>query len=246
MSVAKEAYEIARGDLPLAQRRVLSSLELHEVDIPYLLSCRTEFLASIFLSKEDATMPRPTCYTTVLEGLSAELYNKVGTLVSETVFKERVTESHLLGHISLIPPGQRPDEVRELAVAIERDQVLKLFRIVVRRLSSTTGEDGAQHSPAHYLAQLISTEKLLTGSERNHGRLFRIAKEKLQHTLCKAVFGEDNGEFKSALMEMDWEDESGEAEHGDRDGREVVVNDKGEKFVEGIWEMVGWDILEEI
>ena len=246
--MANEAYAIARDHPPVAQPRVSSGLELHEVEIPYLLSCRAEFLAALFLTKEYASTELPKCYTEVLEGMSAELYTKVGTLLSETVFKEKVTDSNLPGRISLIPLDRRPDEVRELAVAVERDQVLKLLRIVVRRLSAAAGEgaagDGA--SPTLHLAQLISTEKLLTGTEGNQGQLFKLAKEKLQHTLCKAAFGENDGEFARALRGAQWEDEWGEPEIRNAAGDEIVINDEGEKFVKGIWEMVGWDILEGI
>lgn len=239
---ADEAYRIYRDHVPMAQRRVLSSLELHEVEVPYLISCRSEFLASLFISKELAKTPRPTCFGELLEGLSAELYTKVGTLVSETVFKEQVTKSTLPGRISLTPVDGRADEVKALAVAIERDQILKMLRVIVKRLSSTAGKD-AELDPADHLAQLISVERLLVGPG-NHGRSFRIAKERLQHTLCKAVFGEDNGEFAQTLKDAQWDDDWGDELAGR--GKEVTVNDEGEDFVQGIWEIVGWDILEGI
>lgn len=241
--VADEAYRIYRDHLPMAQRRVLSGLELHEVDVPYLASCRSEFLASVFLSKEFAKTPRPTCFVELLEGLSAELYTKVGNLISETVFKESVTNSHLPGRLSLITVDGRADEVKALAIAIERDQVLKMLRVVVNRLSISATKDVTGNGAADHLAQLISTEKLLVGPG-NHGRSFKIAKEKLQQTLCNAVFGEDNGEFAQALKGAAWDDEWGDVLAGGQ--KEKVVNDDGEEFVQGIWGIVGWDILEGI
>ena len=240
---ADEAYQICRDHLPMAQRRVLSGLELHEVDVPYLASCRSEFLASVFLSKELAKTPRPTCFVELLEGLSAELYTKVGKLISETVFKESVAESNLPGRLSQIPVDGRADEVKALAVAIERDQILKMLRVVVNRLSTGATKNGAKNGPADHLAQIISTEKLLVGPG-NHGRSYENAKQKLQQTLCKAVFGEDNGDFAQALKGAAWDDERGGLLAGG--DKEVVVNDDGEEFVQGIWELVGWDILEGI
>ena len=222
---------------------MLSGLELHEVkEVPYLISCRTEFIASIFLSKELAKIPKPTCFVELLEGFSAELYSRVGHLISETVFKESITDSNLPGRLSLIPADGRPDEVKALAVAIERDQILKMLRAIVHRLSIAAGKE-SQLGPGDHLAQLISTEKLIHGPG-THGRLFKIAKERLQQTLCKAVFGEDSGDFAQALKGAQWNDrwdnELARAED------EKVVNDDGEDFVRGIWEMVGWDLLEEI
>lgn len=240
---ADEAYQICRDHLPLAQRRVLSGLELHEVDVPYLASCRSEFLASLFLSKELAKTPRPTCFVELLEGLSAELYTKVGNLISETVFKESVAESNLPGRLSQIPVDGRADEVNALAVAIERDKILKMLRVVVNRLSTGATKDGVENGLSDHLAQLISTEKLLV-RPGNHGHSFKIAKKRLQQTLCKAVFGEDDGDFAQALKGAPWDDEWGDLLAGG--DKEVVVNDDGEEFVQGIWELVGWDFLEEI
>lgn len=241
--VADEAYQICRDHLPMAQRRVLSGLELHEVDAPYLASCRSEFLASVFLSKELAKTPRPTCFVELLEGLSAELYTKVGNLISETVFMESVAESNIPGRLSQIPIDGRADEVKALAVAIERNQILKMLRIVVNRLSTRATKDGVENGCGDYLSQLISTERLLAGPG-NHGSSFELAKQRLQQTLCKAVFGEDNGEFSQALKGAAWEDEWGELLAGG--DKEVVINDDGEEFVQAIWELVGWDILEGI
>lgn len=241
--VADETYQVYRDPLPLVQRRTLSGLELHEIDVPYLLSCRTEFLASIFLGKELAKMPRPTCFVELLEGLSAELYTKVGNLITDTVFKEQITNSNLPGRLTLNPIDGRADEVKALAITIERDQILMMLRVIVQRLSTSLKVTGGEQSPSDHLAQLISTEKLLVGPG-NHGRSYKIAKEKLQQTLCKAIFGEDKGEFAKALKTAAWDDEWGDTLAGGK--KKKVVNDDGEEYVQGIWELVGWDILGEI
>ena len=169
------------------------------------------------------------------------MYTKVGTLISETVFKEQVTNSNLPGRISLIPVDGRADEVKQLAVAIERHQILKMLRVIVNRLSGTADKD-VELNPADHLAQLISVESLLVGPGNHGRRFFKTAKERLQHTLCKAVFGEDNGEFAQTLKSAQWDDDWGDELAGRE--KEVAVNNEGEDFVQGIWEMVGWNILE--
>ncbi len=236
--IAKDKWEIweeSLEDPPISVQRSPNAPKLEEIQIPELLRLRTEFMADIFLSKELTRSGRPQYFTDLLEGLCAVLFKKTGKLVSLTVFREDVAASKLPGHISMLLPNAKRDPVKELEVAIERAQIDRLLQRVVGRISGIEVEGG--HGKP--LSRLISQPFAFHGNV--DARLFVHAQERLQATLCKAIFGEDKDEFVDALKECVWNDDDDDAAQEEQ--RVVKVNDDGERFVGDIWELVGWDIL---
>lgn len=62
------------------------------------------------------------------------------------------------------------------------------------------------------------------------------ARQRLQETLLKGIFGDDGEQFMNALQMP-------ESEEGwDRDAPQVARNEK-EAFVESVWSAVGWDMM---
>ena len=62
------------------------------------------------------------------------------------------------------------------------------------------------------------------------------ARQRLQETLLKGIFGNDGEEFMNALQmpasEEGWDNEAPQ-----------VTRDEKEAFVESVWSTVGWDMM---
>lgn len=199
-----------------------------------VLSAHTQFLASIFYSKEFTLTPRPKCYTEIMEGTAAILCAKLGRLLSFAVFNEPVADSTVPGHISMHPS---PDPITELAMKIEREQMDAFLRLVKHRMKEIM-------SSSEELVNTPQLAKLLVGdaaSTVHQGKLFEMASQKLQSTLCKALFGEDDGDFPNAIDTQVWGNDETEVEV---DRQPSGEDDDRTKFLNSVWQLVGWDILE--
>jgi len=235
MAKTEITYREAECDEQPLDARSSDPPDTPSISIPYLLTARTQFLAVLLKSKEFSTEPQQSCHAEVLEGLLALLLNRIGQLVSETVFGEKVAESTLPGHISMISPNQAPDPMKSLRAKLEAGQMALLLRCVGKQRSGE-GESAEGKELGMDLSELIRGRGTWKNREGNGGKMMEVSRKRLQDTLCKAVFGEDNGEFANALKVPQWEEE----ELGEIEMRKTV---DGKNFVEMVWQNVGWDVL---
>jgi hypothetical protein len=172
--------------------------------------------------------------TEVFEGFCAVFVNRLAALLSHTVFGEVVAESGNPGHITAVDPKSPVDEAETLALRMERHQMTQILRHIINSQNSTMQN-------ANILLASISASKS-SSDNAAPAPLTDIARRRLQETLCKAVFADRMDEFAKALKVPSW-DAKWEAE----DEIEIppCVREVGEddRFIEAVWEVVGWDIL---
>jgi hypothetical protein len=87
----------------------------------------------------------------------------------------------------------------------------------------------------HPLVAMLAGTKV-SGVNMGKGVLLTRAKQRLQETLLKGIFGDDGEQFLSALQ-MPESVESWEVEPSQYDA------DEGQNFVETVWSAVGWDLV---
>jgi hypothetical protein len=126
--------------------------------------------------------------------------------------------------------------MESLRVKLEAGQMALLLRCV-RKQRGGEGELVEGKELKTDLSELIRGRGTWKNPEGNGGKMMEVSRRRLQDTLCKAVFGEDNGEFANALKVPHWEEEE---ELGETERRKTV---DGKDFVETVWQNVGWDVL---
>ena len=196
-----------------------NSLHRHSV----LNSGYVDFLTKLLKSPE-LKIEHPF-YMEVVEGLFSTLLEVTGGHLSQVIFGERLSLAEISGGIPSIP-GDTPCPTRERAAELKGRQLA----ILLKRATKGRSDEEKQ-----ILATMLgglgdcctipSTPKILMR-----------ARQRLQETLLRAVFGDDGREFLNALKIPEpvegWNKESSQVFEG-REGT----------FVEAVWSAVGWDLV---
>lgn len=161
----------------------------------------------------------------VLEGMFSALLEEVGGLMSQAIFNDQLSTSNKPGRITCIDKNAS-ESMNEIAKDLKGRHLVYILKRVL---------EGRSEKDRQSLAAMLANIKR-SGTNVSKEVLLSRAKQRLQETLLKGIFGDDGEEFMSALRMP----ESGEGWDAEAP---PIVPDEGQNFVETVWSTVGWDLL---
>ena len=185
-----------------------------------------KFITSLDLKKSQ--------HSQLLSGLLSVLLDQVGSTLALVIFSDSSDSAE--EEAGLAPPHglkQHADLDADTAIstaALESPFVISILKTVLRFLREN------QHGMS------IRCRELLGGSltEIDNNTLLYNIEKRLQDTLLRGVFGEDDGAFRNAFIRPPFPD-GNDAEDALKDARDEP--NKSEWFLGQVWELLGWDIL---
>jgi hypothetical protein len=227
---AKNAKQFSSPELPSASH--------HGVSIDELLQTLRRVLAGMMLKATTLTITGPD---SLFEGYLYVFLTRVGTILSVLEFRDIVTRPDLQTSSDKLP---LPDGLSR--AGIEKGGAIEATIIAY--------EAETYHlvwllEKAVALVHSISMKSSLSndmsaagdGKQSNTGVLLSLSKKRLQNTLLKAVFHEEEQLFLDSLKKPQY--------HAG-DGVKIKINGKSEPapewFSREVWRLLGWDILESI
>jgi hypothetical protein len=184
-----------------------------------LIGGLTKFLVNILTCSE--FQKAHLSHIEVLEGMFSALLEEVGRLVSQVIFDE---------HLSTVrgPAPVSCSDKNTSATAVDL-KCQHLASVLKRAMEGRSKKD--QHSLA---AMLAGTKVLGIGAGKKV--VLARARQRLQETLLKGIFGDDGEQFMNALQMP-------ECDEGWDNEVPQVARDEKEAFVESVWSSIGWDML---
>jgi hypothetical protein len=190
---------------------------------PTLISCLTKFLVNILTCPD--FQKAHLSHIEVLEGMFSALLEEVGGLISQVTFHEHLSTSRRPGRISCSNRNTSAS-VNALTVDIKCQHLASVLK---RAMEGRSERDGQS------LAAMLAGTKVL-GIGVGKKVVLARARQRLQETLLKGIFGDDGEQFINALKMP-------ESEEGwDNEALQVARDEKG-AFVESVWTTVGWAML---
>ncbi|OJD21119.1 hypothetical protein ACJ73_07545 [Blastomyces percursus] len=200
----------------------------------------SHFLASMVLSLN----PVKPQENSLLEGFLFSILEHVGRTLCLFVFKELYSNSDLrLDPAKLPMPGNFDKEYPgkgEMAIAqrAAECEARHLIWILERAIAFT---DQFERPSGAMNRDWVSTEATLPKGPSSQGILQR-AKTKLQNTLLKGIFGENEPKFRDSLTMPGKPSYSLPDVSSDR-SFESTEMDPAEWFPQEVWRLVGWEVL---
>lgn len=184
----------------------------------------SRFLGNILISPE-FQKSNVHCFE-VLEGIIACMLDRIGRLVSQTVFTENLALSKRPGCISspdhdpsILPANQKVVEVEGHALLL----VLKYAMV-----------DNGDNRPI-ILTEILRRTNFSVNNPKS-GFLIEKSRNSLQKTLLRGIFGENSDDFRDALKVPKHPEEYVNVQSG---AQESGAN----TFIESVYSIVGWDTL---
>jgi hypothetical protein len=188
-----------------------------------LISIYAKFLASLLTCSE--IRKTHLCNIEVLEGMYATLLDDLGRVVSQTVFREHVPSSNKPGRI-----GSAPEEISAPEMVLSMEFTGHYLATVLK-----SAMEGNSDIEKHSLAAMLAGPKF-SSMNAGKGQILSRAKQRLQETLLKGIFGHDVEEWRNALK-------APEVEDGWDANTPVIPQVQGGTFMESVWSAVGWDLV---
>jgi hypothetical protein len=188
-----------------------------------LISGLTKFLINILKCSE--LQKAHLSHMEVLEGMFSALLEEVGGLVSQVIFDKHLSTIYEPASISH-SDNNVSAPINSLAVDLK---CRHLAIVLTRALQARSEKD--RYSLA---AMLAGTRVLGIGADKK--LVLARARQRLQETLLRGIFGDDGEEFMNALQKP-------ESEEGWDSKAPQIVQDDKEAFVESVWSTVGWDMM---
>lgn len=177
----------------------------------------------------------------LFEGYLFTFLTRVGTVLSVLEFENivlnpslRVSSGKLPTPDGLRRAGVREDDLSEQDLMAYKSESRHLIWILEKAIALV-------HSVSMKSTQSQSTNKKREQKEPSDGLLLRLSKKRLQNTLLKAVFSEDEPLFLESL-----ENPGRLAENETEIQVDEQVEAGSEWFSREVWRLLGWDILESI
>lgn len=151
------------------------------------------------------------------EGLASIILDYIGSTISYIVFFDPETAEEGLAPVEGLADYAGLDPGRVIATAeLAAPYLMAVLRVTLERVRTNTPEPKKE------------TDKM------QHKLLHNI-EQRLQHTLMRGIFGDDDEKFDNAFWRAEEVDPP--VEH------EEVEENESEQFVGQVWELLGWDIL---
>ncbi|WEW61063.1 hypothetical protein PRK78_006552 [Emydomyces testavorans] len=227
---AKKAARTKTAD-PKGQQSVQLSREDNRI-MDSICQVLAKMIISIDFSKDEQNA--------LLEGFLFVLLEHVGKILGSLVFKELRSDPELrICHSKVRLPGalaqstaSRVDaSIAEHAAKLQSRHLVWVFE---QALASLNDRTELQKKGKRYLN--TTTAPLSDFLSR--------AKKKLQNTLLKGVFGEDDPKFKESLQ-LPCEISQSQAMNLPIDKNGDFDQNSGDWFVQEVWRLLGWDVLME-
>lgn len=188
-----------------------------------LIGGLTKFLVNILTCPE--FQKAHLSHIEVLEGMFSALLEEVGGLISQVIFDEHL--STLRGPAPVSWSGKDTSaSINALAVDLKCQHLASVLKGAM---------EGRSEKDKHSLAEMLAGTKVL-GIGADKKVVLARARQRLQETLLKGIFGNDGEQFMNALQmpasEEGWDNEAVQ-----------VTRDEKEAFVESVWSTVGWDMM---
>ncbi|EQL37704.1 hypothetical protein, variant [Blastomyces dermatitidis ER-3] len=204
------------------------------------LNLFSHFLASMILSLN----PVKPQENSLLEGFLFSILEKVGRTLCLFVFKELYSNSDLRLNPAKLPmPGNFDKEYPargEMAIAqrAAECEARHLIWILERAIAFT---DQFERPSDVINGDLVLPETTLPKGPPSEGILQR-AKTKLQNTLLKGIFGENEPKFRDSLKVPEKPSYSLPEVSSGR-SFDSAATDPAEWFTQEVWRLIGWDVL---
>ncbi|ERF73343.1 hypothetical protein EPUS_08285 [Endocarpon pusillum Z07020] len=189
-------------------------------------------LAMCFFESLDLALPS---HNKILEGLICVFLDHLGSSLSLSIFADVESPASKSAHLGLLPPCGLLDTFgvdQETAICTVQHEARYLVTILRQVMLII---DKQQSLILSNSVSLLSLRKSLTISNNTFATKIR---NKLQHTLLRGVFGDNDESFKEAIRRPDTKIVDDDVDVT-CNGREEV----GEWFVGEVWALVGWDSL---
>ncbi|EGC44491.1 conserved hypothetical protein [Histoplasma capsulatum var. duboisii H88] len=203
------------------------------------LNLFSHFLASMILSLNPV---RPQ-ENNLLEGFLCSILEHVGRALSLFVFKELYSNPDLRLNPAKLPmPGNFDKEhpTREEIAVAQRAAECEAKHLIWILERAMAFADQFERASDETKNDMISTETTPSGGPFQ-GILHR-ARTKLQNTLLKGIFGENEPEFRNSLRMPEKPPYSLPEEFPGRAFISAEI-DPAEWFTQEVWRIVGWDVL---
>lgn len=219
------------GSLRQKKPRTVKEQPMSRLDLDEMCKSLTK-LAMHFFESLDLTQ---LSHQKVLEGLVSVFLDHLGSSLSLIVFANMEYSVSKSGQLGILPPCGLLDtfgvdrETAILTVQYEARYLVTILRqlmLIVNQQQSLVRSDSV---PRHDMRNSLTMS--------NSAFAARI-RSKLQHTLLRGVFGNDDESFKEAIRRPDkgtFDDDMDVASNG----REEA----GEWFIGEVWALIGWDSL---
>jgi hypothetical protein len=161
----------------------------------------------------------------VLEGMFSALLEEVGGLISQVIFDEHLPTLRGPAAVSCSDKYSSAS-INALAVDLKCQHLASVLK---RAMEGRSEKDGKSLA-----AMLAGTNMLGIGAGKKV--VLARARQRLQETLLKGIFGDDGEQFMNALQIP-------ESEEGWDPNAPQVARDEKEAFVESVWSAVGWDMM---
>jgi len=223
---AKQKMTKPRGrDTKTGNCRSHDALGRFTQDSQAIVGAVVQFIADVDVSTE--------AHCQLLEGLLCSLLDHIGTALSLLVFADRSAPS-LTEQPSLVPPRGLGDNAHlPLDTAISTAEIEAPYLAFVLRKAMAFLHDGEPR----VMSALFSIGNTGVGGQSG---LRRRIQERLQNTLLRGVFGDDDETFHDSLRRAD--------DVGNVDLVQILEEMKSEEdvtewFVGELWEQLGWGVL---
>lgn len=188
-----------------------------------LISGLTKFLVNILTCPE--FQKAHLSHIEVLEGMFSALLEEVGGLISQVIFDEHLSTLRGPAPVSWSDRNTSAS-VNALAVDLKCQHLASVLKQAM---------EGRSEKDKHSLAAMLAGTKVL-GIGAGKKMVLARARQRLQETLLKGIFGDDGEQFVNALQMP-------ESEEGWDSEATQVSRDEKEAFVESVWSTVGWDMM---
>ena len=166
------------------------------------------------------------------ECICSALLDHIGSSLSLLVFLDPQSEETGLKSVTGIVDVAHLEP--ESAISTARLSAPYLVRVLRTALGSAAKDDRGGKGQTQRVPGNTSIDR------SSHGALQLRAEERLQHTLLRGIFGDEDERFPDALLR---------AEEMDGDVHQETVEeayeeqDSSDWFIGQVWELLGWDIL---
>jgi hypothetical protein len=191
-----------------------------------LVSLLRHLLVSLDLAKPIHCQIFKALFIALLDHIGSSLATLVFADPSQTERQETVADPVGLEHVSHLDV-----DAAIAAAELEAPYLVTLLKCTLSYLH------------ANEKKMPVRARELLTGSREaiDNTLLHEKVQKRLQDTLLRGVFGDDDDSFREAFTRDPSPENRGQVDEAVKEA--VEQEDKGQWFIGQIWEMLGWDVL---
>lgn len=219
------------GSLKQDKTRTVKQQPMSTLDFDELCRSLAKLAMRFFESLDLAQLS----HNKILEGLICVFLDHLGSALSLSIFADVESPASKSTHLGLLPPCGLLDTFgldQETAICTVQHEARYLVAILRQLMLTIDKQQSLLRSDS---VSLLNLRKSLTISNNTFATKIR---NKLQHTLLRGIFGDDDESFKEAIRRPDMKIVDDDVDVA-CNGRE----DAGEWFVGEVWALLGWDSL---